>query len=164
MYVCNTLQFLIVFVVFHQLTQTDEWMRLSKQSMQDGCLSEIRRNASVREEEASSKDWTTVPGLYTAATPSNKATPTPGAPYGGFDIWNLVEMIETVSCPNDCSFHGNCSKGRELHAVVSCECIASHFSSCSHCSVSEVPRLQAKGVEFESLVDHGLSGKSTLFL
>ncbi|XP_053378839.1 uncharacterized protein LOC123563039 [Mercenaria mercenaria] len=95
------------------ITQTTEWHRLSRQSMQDSCISEIHRNKTVREDLERPRQT-----ISTTTTPSGQpigqvTTPHPTDEFkdSNLNIIEIVDAIEEIACPNECSDHGTCKNG-----------------------------------------------------
>ncbi|XP_053379800.1 uncharacterized protein LOC128548570 [Mercenaria mercenaria] len=95
------------------ISQTTEWHRLSLQSMKDSCISEIHRNKTVREYLERPRET-----IFTTTTPSGQhidhvttSRPNSDVKESNLNIIEIVDAIEEIACPNECSDHGPCKNG-----------------------------------------------------
>lgn len=80
--------------------------------MQDACLSEIHRNKTVREHLEIPKKTTSSP-TPPSGQHIGQVTPKPTETTidANLDMKELIDAIEEISCPNECSEHGICNNG-----------------------------------------------------
>ncbi|XP_052788060.1 uncharacterized protein LOC128222920 [Mya arenaria] len=142
------------------ITNSAHWTVISKQSMQDSCLSEARRGTKLREQEMDhqtpdptrptsvfvSTSKTNRPGANSSRTISPNSSTTQSqshmsentiphsAFYESFKITQIVNEIEEVACPNSCSLHGDCVNG-------SCQCKEGFGTDDCSLNIHEPPRI-----------------------
>lgn len=113
-YVLLNLNCIIPFM--NQLSNSTEWIDISRQSMIDTCTGEIHRNATVRKvllEKAKNATAASTSGLPTGTTvnPQNEIKVLQELE----DIEENIKIIKEISCLNNCSGHGECSNGKNIY-------------------------------------------------
>ncbi|XP_053391979.1 uncharacterized protein LOC128554696, partial [Mercenaria mercenaria] len=115
------------------LTNSSEWIDISRQSMLDTCQSEIHRNASVRQqlvEKAKNATSEAEAGLHTGTTilPPTEIKKIE-------DVEKAIKTIKEIACLNDCFGNGNCSNG-------TCVCERGYGAADCSLDINKPPRLQ----------------------
>ncbi|XP_060606305.1 uncharacterized protein LOC132758628 [Ruditapes philippinarum] len=131
------------------LSNSTEWIDITKQSMIDTCTGEIHRNATVRKaliEKAKNATTTSSSSfpLGTTKNPQNEIKAIEELK----ELENIekdIKTIEEISCLNNCSGHGLCSNGE-------CTCERGYGASDCHLDIYKAPRLQ-------EILDNGLCDK-----
>ncbi|KAL4239801.1 scavenger receptor [Mactra antiquata] len=113
------------------LTGDTAWIKISQQSMQDACITQIHRNASVRQDilvKAKNTSEHMDTGSHIVATVA------PADVKEIEDIERTITEIKELACLNNCSGHGRCLNG-------TCKCENDYGASDCSLDIKKPPRL-----------------------